>query len=102
MQRHSSSSAPVSPPSIGSSASGSGAGVFEDVASVSFPLRSNEYHCIPTITIEGPRFQFDVEDSPLLADWVSMVALLEAEVQKDPARFASPFADLAPSELRFP
>ncbi len=77
-------------------------GVFEDVASVSFPLRSSEDHCIATITIEGPRFQFDVEDNPLLADWVSTVALLEGEVQKDPARFASPFAELVPSGLRFP
>ncbi len=55
---------------------------FEDVASVSFPLRSSEDHCIATITIEGPRFQFDVEDNPLLADWVSTVTLLEAECRK--------------------
>ncbi len=78
-------------------------GVFEDVAAVAFPVRLGPDQCIGTVTLDGPRFQFAPQDGPpLLGDWQTAVKLLEAEVQKDPQRFASPFADRRPEALRVP
>ncbi|MES2510400.1 MAG: IclR family transcriptional regulator [Pseudomonadota bacterium] len=77
-------------------------GVFDDVASVSFPIRLAPDHCIASITIEGPRFQFDPHNDPLLPDWIAAVALLEQEVQANPQKFIPPFSELKPEALLLP
>jgi len=77
-------------------------GVFDDVASVAFPICIEEDVCIGTICLEGPRFQFDPDTNSLLQDWRVAVEALQTEVRKEPLKYRSPFAGVDSCTLHLP